>query len=354
MKSLIAHLRDEQQQRNAKAREQAIAASSENDPRADINVPYESPPEFKRMMAKFGKTDSSEPMEEPIDDIEKSSETPEKSSETPEETSKPKKRKSKFVKGFNRDPRHGYSQQEIADAFEITQATVSADINTAFKAFRQDPELARWAAASKRRPVPKETMPPINAETPWSEIRNFQYMKDYTAHLKDHASPHTGQTTPGRRKALPSKPAAEETTRVLKQQNGEWTEMGESTKTFRDIMVLLTEKMRRDPKQEKARLTARLKNIESETPKMSREEEKLAISTSPEVKKSKAGRIASGKLFKRGMKQAQAGDVDAALQGVEDVISGARGKKASVLEREFGSKSNVRAYRTARSRYNKK
>ncbi len=123
-------------------------------------------------------------------------------------------------------------------------------------------------------------------------------------------------------------------------------------KTFKDIMVLLTEKMRRDPKQEKARLTARLKNIESETPKLSRDEEKLAISTSSN--KSKAGRIASGKLFKRAMKQVQAGDVDAALQGVEDVISGARGKKASVLGREFGSKSNVRAYRTARLRYNKK
>lgn len=124
-------------------------------------------------------------------------------------------------------------------------------------------------------------------------------------------------------------------------------------KSYKEIKSLITEKMRSDPKQEQARLTARLKNIESETPTLSREEEKLAIATSPEVSKSKAGRAASGKLFKRAMKQAQAGDVDAALQGVEDVVSGAKGKQTSVLARGFGSKSNVRAYKTAVSRYKK-
>jgi len=124
-------------------------------------------------------------------------------------------------------------------------------------------------------------------------------------------------------------------------------------KSYKEIKSLITEKMRSDPKEEKARLTARLKNIESETPELSREEEKLAIATSPEVKKSKAGRAASGKLFKRTMKQYQAGDVDAALQGVEDVISGAKGKQTSALARDFGSKSKVRAYKTAVSRYKK-
>jgi len=96
-----------------------------------------------------------------------------------------------------------------------------------------------------------------------------------------------------------------------------------------------------------------LKNIESETPKLSREEEKLALATSPEVNNSKAGRAASGKHFKRKMMQYQAGDVDAALQGVEDVISGAKDKEKSALARNFGSESMVRAYKTSTGRYTK-
>ena len=124
-----------------------------------------------------------------------------------------------------------------------------------------------------------------------------------------------------------------------------------SMKTYKEIKSLITEKMRRDPKQEKERLIARLKNIGSEIPKLSPEEQRLAFATSPEVKNSKAGRAASGKLFKRTMMQYQAGDVDAALQGVEDVISGAKGKQTSALARNFGSKSMVRAYKTAVSRY---
>ena len=340
MKPFLAHLRDEQQQRKAKTREQAIAASSENDPRADVNVPYESPRDIAKLMGDF----SGDP--EPI-----SGERDYGQKAKPQVTQAAAGTGEKKLRGSRAE---GMSVQQLATHFDVSQPTVSIQLKSAFDKFRQDPELSKWAESRKPRKNASFDMPSIDATTSWSDVKDYSYMQHYKSHIQDHARPHTGQTSPGRRKALPSKPAAEETTRVLKQQNGEWTEMGESTKTFRDIMVLLTEKMRRDPKQEKARLTARLKNIESETPKMSREEEKLAISTSPEVKKSKAGRIASGKLFKRGMKQAQAGDVDAALQGVEDVISGARGKKASVLEREFGSKSNVRAYRTARSRYNKK
>jgi len=124
-------------------------------------------------------------------------------------------------------------------------------------------------------------------------------------------------------------------------------------KTYKEIKSLITEKMRSDPKEEKERLIARLRNLGSETPKLSAEEEKLAHATSPKVKNSKAGRAASGKHFKREMMQYQAGDVDAALQGVEDVISGAKDKETSALARNFGSESQVRAYKTAVSRYKK-
>ncbi len=126
-----------------------------------------------------------------------------------------------------------------------------------------------------------------------------------------------------------------------------------SMKTYKEIKSLIIEKMRSDPKEEKERLIARLKNIESETPKLSAEEEKLAHATSPKVKNSKAGRAASAKLFKRDTMQYQAGDIDAALQGVEDVISGAKDKETSVLARNFGSKSMVRAYKTSTGRYRK-
>lgn len=121
-------------------------------------------------------------------------------------------------------------------------------------------------------------------------------------------------------------------------------------KNFKDF---ITEKMRKDPRQEEMRLLARLERIRSEIPSMSREEEKLAIATDPSIKNTKEGKIASGKLFKQFIKGNQYRDVDAALQGVEDINRGAVGKQTSALSRGFGSKSNLRAYRTSIKKYAK-
>lgn len=107
--------------------------------------------------------------------------------------------------------------------------------------------------------------------------------------------------------------------------------------------------MRADPKQEQARLLARMERVRSEIPSLSPDEIKLIHSKSD----SKESRIASGKLFKQMMKSSQFRDVEAALQGVEDVNIGATGKQTSVLNRGMGSKSEIRAYKTAIGKYKK-
>jgi len=117
-------------------------------------------------------------------------------------------------------------------------------------------------------------------------------------------------------------------------------------KNFKDF---ITEKMRADPKQEEARLLARMERVRSEIPSLSTDEIKLIHSKSD----SKESRIASGKLFKQMMKSSQFRDIEAALQGVEDVRSGATGKETSVLNRGMGSESQKRAYKTAVRKYNK-
>lgn len=117
-------------------------------------------------------------------------------------------------------------------------------------------------------------------------------------------------------------------------------------KNFKDF---ITEKMRADPKQEQARLLARMERVRSEIPSLSPDEMKLIHSKSD----SKESRIASGKLFKQMMKSSQFRDVEAALQGVEDVNIGATGKQTSVLNRGMGSKSQIRAYKTAIGKYKK-
>ena len=262
MKPFLAHLRDEQQQRKAKAREQAIAASSENDPRADVNVPYESPRDIAKLMGDF----SGDP--EPI-----SGERDYGQKAKPQVAQAAAGTGEKKLRGSRAE---GMSVQQLATHFDVSQPTVSIQLKSAFDKFRQDPELSKWAESRKPRKISSFDMPSIDATTPWSEVKDYSYMQHYKSHIQDHARPHTGQTSPGRRQALPSKPAAEETTRVLRQQNGEWTVAeSTSTKTFRDIMVLLTEKMRQDPKQEKARLNARLQNVEKSMPSLSREEERL-------------------------------------------------------------------------------
>jgi len=121
-------------------------------------------------------------------------------------------------------------------------------------------------------------------------------------------------------------------------------------KNFKDY---ITEKMRKDPKEEEARLLVRLKRVRSEIPSMSKEEEKLAIATDPNIKKTKEAKQASAKLFKQFVKGEQYRDIDAALQGVEDVNRGAIGKEKSPLNVGFGTKSRVRAYKTSVSRYKK-
>jgi hypothetical protein len=115
-------------------------------------------------------------------------------------------------------------------------------------------------------------------------------------------------------------------------------------KNFKDFII---EKMRADPKQEQARLLARMERVRSEIPSLSSDEVKLLRSSSD----SKESRIASGKLMKQAMMSDQFRNIEAALQGVEDVRSGAIGKQTSVLNRGMGSESQIRAYKTAVNRY---
>jgi len=117
-------------------------------------------------------------------------------------------------------------------------------------------------------------------------------------------------------------------------------------KNFKDF---ITEKMRSDPKQEEARLLARKERVRSEIPSLSPDEVKLLRSSSD----SEESRIASGKLMKQAKKSAQFRDIEAALQGVEDVRRGAIGKETSVHNRGMGSESQIRAYKTSVSRYKK-
>lgn len=121
-------------------------------------------------------------------------------------------------------------------------------------------------------------------------------------------------------------------------------------KNFKDY---ITEKMRKDPREEEARLLARKERVRSEIPSITKDETKLMYSKDPSIAKSKEAIEASGKLMKQAMKTAQFSRVDAALQGVEDVVTGATGKQKSALARDFGSKDRVKAYKTAVSRYKK-
>jgi len=121
-------------------------------------------------------------------------------------------------------------------------------------------------------------------------------------------------------------------------------------KNFKDY---ITEKMRKDPREEEARLLARKERVRSEIPSITKDETKLMYSTDPSIAKSKEAIEASGKLMKQAMKTAQFSRVDAALQGVEDVVTGATGKQKSALARDFGGEGQINAYKTAVSRYKK-
>jgi hypothetical protein len=121
-------------------------------------------------------------------------------------------------------------------------------------------------------------------------------------------------------------------------------------KNFKDF---ITEKMRKDPKQEEARLLSRLERIRSEIPTITPDESKILYSQDPSVKKSAEARKISGKLFKQASKSAQFRDVEASLQGVEDISRGAIGKQTSALSRGFGTQSQIRAYKTSTGKYTK-
>jgi hypothetical protein len=121
-------------------------------------------------------------------------------------------------------------------------------------------------------------------------------------------------------------------------------------KNFKDF---ITEKMRKDPKEEEARLLARMERVRSEIPLITKDETKLMYSKDPSIAKSKEAIEASGKLMKQAMKTAQFSRVDAALQGVEDIVTGATGKQTSALSSGFGTKKQVQAYKTAVNRYKK-
>lgn len=121
-------------------------------------------------------------------------------------------------------------------------------------------------------------------------------------------------------------------------------------KNFKDY---ITEKMRKDPREEEARLLARKERVRSEIPSITKDETKLMYSKDPSIAKSKEAIEASGKLMKQAIKTAQFSRVDAALQGVEDVVTGATGKQKSALARDFGGEDQINAYKTAVSRYKK-
>lgn len=111
--------------------------------------------------------------------------------------------------------------------------------------------------------------------------------------------------------------------------------------------------MRKDPKEEEARLLARKQRVRSEIPSLTNDDAKLIYSNDPNVRISKELSGAIGKLMKQSIKSAQFSRVGAALQGVEDVVTGATGKQKSALARDFGTKDQIKAYKTAVSRYKK-
>lgn len=111
--------------------------------------------------------------------------------------------------------------------------------------------------------------------------------------------------------------------------------------------------MRKDPKEEEARLLARKERVRSEIPSLTKDDAKLIYSNDPNVRISKEFSGAIGRLMKQSIKSAQFSRVDAALQGVEDVVTGATGKQKSALASGFGTKDQIQAYKTAVSRYNK-
>ena len=113
--------------------------------------------------------------------------------------------------------------------------------------------------------------------------------------------------------------------------------------------------MRKDPREERARLSSRMANLEN-VPNPSRDEMKLIAADekrlNPEEAKLRSKAI--GKLMKKQSTGRQLGRLDAALQGVEDVISGAKTKPyTSALDREFGTPEKSKVYRRTVRRYRK-
>lgn len=95
-------------------------------------------------------------------------------------------------------------------------------------------------------------------------------------------------------------------------------------KNFKNLMQIITEKMRKNPKEEFARLKFRHDTVEKQIPDMTPEEEKLANITDPSRlsgEDKKNYRLAKRKLYKIDSLSGQLSNIRSAMRSQKEKIS---------------------------------